>query len=44
MRQGWSVVFTQRGEVHRRYFPDATHEAFGGVRDMMAEAAKNLAP
>jgi len=44
MRQGWSVVFTQRGEMHRRYFPDATHEAFGGVAAMMAEAAKNLAP
>ena len=43
MRQGWGVVFTQRGEVHRRYFPDATHEAFGGVRDMMARAKSNLA-
>ena len=39
MKQGWGVVFTQRGEMHRRYFPDAAHEAFAGVRDMMAKAS-----
>ena len=39
MKQGWSVVFTQRGEVHRRYFPDAAHELFADVRDMMSRAS-----
>ncbi len=44
MRQGWGVVFTQRGEVQRRYFPDATHELFAGVNTMMVEAADNMRP
>ena len=39
MRQGQGVVFTQRGEAQRRYFPDAAHDLFEGVKDMMAEAA-----
>jgi type IV secretion system protein VirD4 len=38
MRQGQSVVFTQRGEVRRVYFPDASE--MPGVCDMMAEAEK----
>jgi type IV secretion system protein VirD4 len=42
MRQGWSVVFTQRGEVHRRYFPDADHELFEGVNTPMREARSNI--
>ena len=39
MRQGQSVVFTQRGEAQRRYYPDAAHDLFEGVKDMMAESA-----
>ena len=39
MRQGQGLVFTQRGEVQRRYYPDAAHDLFEGVKDMMAEAA-----
>ena len=39
MRQGQGVVFTQRGEAQRRYYPDAAHDLFEGVKDMMAEAA-----
>jgi hypothetical protein len=38
MGQGQSVIFTQRGEVRRVYFPDAT--IMPGVREMMAEAKK----
>jgi type IV secretion system protein VirD4 len=38
MRQGQSVVFTQRGEVRRVYFPDALE--MPDVREMMAEAEK----
>jgi type IV secretion system protein VirD4 len=42
MGQGQSVVFTQRGQVVRTYFPDAT--VIPGVSDMMAAAAKSMRP
>jgi len=38
MGQGQSVVFTQRGEVRRVYFPDAA--VMPRVREMMAEAVE----
>jgi type IV secretion system protein VirD4 len=40
MGQGQSVVFTQRGEVRRVYFPDASE--MPGVSAMMAEAEQAM--
>jgi type IV secretion system protein VirD4 len=42
MKQGQSVLFTQRGQVLRSYLPDASK--IPDVSRMMAEAAENIAP